>query len=70
MVSRKKYEEARMIVDRYEAQLETINQKECYVLVREDDKFTMVTTDKGYADRLYANGSYIMRISTLCNPQE
>ena len=70
MITKKDYQKARELIDTYEKQIKETIDSPCYILVcmNSVSTTTFVTTDKAYADRLYATGDYIMHISKLINP--
>lgn len=71
MITSTDYKTALIIVNEYEKQLPEATMIPCYILSTQnmgDRLITFVTTDKGYADRMYATGDYIMHTSQLIDP--
>lgn len=70
MIPKDEYIKARQTVTEYQKQLDLsiVSNITCYIMHRTTDSLIFVTTDKEYADRLYEDGGYIMRISQLFNP--
>ncbi len=69
MIEKDDYIKARKTVENYEKQLDlSLVSSTCYIMHRTTDDLIFVTTDKDYAERLYHDGDYIMKISQLFNP--
>ena len=63
MIDKEKYLKARDIVNKYESQ--EFKQTLCFVLYRSSDSFSLVTTDKDYAERMSEREGFIIMKSTL-----